>query len=35
MDVVSDHMNSYKGFVSFVIIGFHNRAYLVDALELR
>ena len=33
--MLSDYGSSYKGFVSFIIVGFVNRVYLVDCLVLR
>ena len=35
LDVVGDYCSSYKGFVSFIVIGFVNKCYLVDCLTLR
>lgn len=35
IDTFSDFGLSYKGWISWVFLGFNNRAYLVDAIALR
>jgi hypothetical protein len=35
MDTISDFTISYKGVISWVVVAFNNKGYLVDALALR
>jgi hypothetical protein len=35
MDTISDFTMSYKGLISWVVVAFNNKGYLVDALALR
>ena len=34
IDTVSDQENSYKGFITMVMLAFNNRGYIIDALTL-
>lgn len=34
MDTISDFTISYKGWISWIVIAFNNKGYLVDALAL-
>ena len=35
LDITSDFTTSYKGFISFIMLGFNQQGYLIDALPLR
>lgn len=34
-DTISDFTGSYKGEISWIVLGFNNRGYLIDALSFR
>lgn len=34
IDTLTDHESNYKGVVSFILLGFHNRGYVIDAFAL-
>ena len=35
MDTISDFTLSYKGEMSWIVLAFNNRGYLIDAASLR
>lgn len=34
IDTITDFTTSYKGFITYIVLGFSNKGYLIDALAL-